>query len=156
MDTTISSDEGQQIVPMSILTPEAKRSVEPQPTVEIKSSPTILFRLSSLPTRVLQSFRVPRFSDRSLRLVFLTFIALIGITSFTIALIIGFAVLQFKDQCLLYASFDFHTLVTHESNWTVKIIPLSERFSLQSTCDFCTFYNVLHSLQWRSSSDDNE
>lgn len=141
MDTTIISEDGQQLVPLSILTPDGKHSIERTPTVEVKSQ-SLVSRLSSLPVHVLQSFRLPRFSDRTLHLVFLSFIGLIGITSFTIALLVGFSVLQFKDQCFLYATFDFRTLATDESNLTVRITPSSERFSPQSTCDFCTFYNV--------------
>ena len=102
----------------------------------------IVFRLLSPALTLLRSLRVPHFTDRTLRIIFLSFIALIGSTSFTIALIVGSSVVQFKQQCPLYASFQFQTVQTAESNLTVKIIPLSEKFTSQSTCDFCTFYNV--------------
>ena len=44
------------------------------------------------------------------------FITLIGITSFTIALIVGTSVVQFKQQCPLYASFNFDALNTNKSD----------------------------------------
>jgi hypothetical protein len=78
----------------------------------------------------------------SLRIIFLLFITLIGITSFTIALIVGSSIVKFKQQCPLYASFEYEIFQTIRSNWTIKIVPLTEKFSSQSTCDFCTFYNV--------------
>jgi hypothetical protein len=111
------------------------------PTSEIKQRKFFL-RLLSCPVQMLRSLHVPHFSDRSLRITFLLFITLIGLTSFTIALIVGSSIVQFKQQCPLYASFKFEILTTMGNNWTVRIIPLSERFSSQSTCDFCTFYNV--------------
>lgn len=83
-----------------------------------------------------------KYSDRPLRIIFLICIALIGIVSFSIALIIGSVFVQFKQQCLLYATFDYQLFITRDSNWTVRITPLTERFSSQSLCDFCTFFNV--------------
>jgi hypothetical protein len=45
------------------------------------------------------------------------------------AIFIGSNIVQFK----------FETLTTIESNWTIRIITLSERFNSQSTCDFCNY-----------------
>ncbi len=92
--------------------------------------------------QICRSIRFPNLSDRILRIIFLLFITFIGSTSFTIALIVGSTNVQFKHQCPLYATFQYQLLHTSTSNWTVKIIPLTEEFSSQSTCDFCTFYNV--------------
>ena len=93
---------------------------------------------------LLASFHLPHFSDRSLRLTFLFFVTLIGLTSFITALIVGSSFVQFRQQCPLYASFKFEIISsTNElSNITVRILPFSERYSSQSTCDFSTFYNV--------------
>jgi hypothetical protein len=147
METTMTNHDAQQLIPMSSLSPEpeenipvARDSNKPSST-EVKQE-TLVLRLFSLPVRILASLHVPRFSDETLRIIFLIFIALIGLSSFMVALIVGSTVVQFKDQCLLYATFQYQSFVTRESNWTVKIIPLTERFSPQSTCDFCTFYNV--------------
>ncbi|CAF1357912.1 unnamed protein product [Rotaria magnacalcarata] len=156
MDTTvINSEEQRQLVPMSslsqeknsneedtiIVTSETNDSMENETPKKIKEKLFIL-RLCSNLKQNLTSLQRPHLSDSTLRLIFLLLIALIGLTSFTIALIMGSTIVQFKHQCPLYASFTFQTFITSESNWTVKIIPLTEKFSSQSTCDFCTFYNV--------------
>lgn len=151
MNTSIAE---QQLIPMSALSPTNHHpqfsstqttSFENAPDViisEIKQQKKCLLRLCSYPMKLLRSIHPPHFSDRSLRITFLIFITLIGLTSFTMALIIASSMVQFKQQCPLYASFQFETLTTKESNWTVKINAPSARFSPQSTCDFCTFYNV--------------
>lgn len=141
----MTNHDAQQLIPMSSFSPEENttvaREINTPLTIELKQQ-TLVLRLFSFPVRILTSLHLPRFSDGTLRIIFLIFIALIGLSSFMVALIVGSTVVQFKDQCLLYATFHFQSFVTRESNWTVRIIPLSERFSPQSTCDFCTFYNV--------------
>jgi len=162
MNTSITKNDEQQLIPMCTLTKEDyskndniiitcettnfnnnnnNNEINKQTTSEIKQH-KFLLQLFSCPFQIFRSLHLPHFSDRGLRITFLLFITLIGLTSFTIALIIGSSIVQFKQQCLLYASFKFETLTTIESNWTVRIIPSSERFSSHSTCDFCTFYNV--------------
>jgi hypothetical protein len=139
MNTSITNNDEQQLIPMAILSPAVYLQNENQIIInsndiiksEIKQE-NFFKNLFSCPTNIF------RFSDRSLRITFLLFITFIGITSFTIALIIGSSTVQFKQQCPLYASFKY----IKESNSTIKIIPTSARFSSQSTCDFCTFYNV--------------
>jgi hypothetical protein len=151
MDTSITSDDEQQkLISMSALSPdrnskeeniiilhETKRALPS----EIKQQ-TFVLRICSWLTKIFTSLRLPHLSDRTLRTIFLLFIILIGLSSFTIALIVGSSVSHFKQQCVLYSSFKFQTFITLDSNWTVKIIPLTEKFSAQSTCDFCTFFNV--------------
>jgi hypothetical protein len=152
MDTTMTNtDEQQQLIHMSPLSPVENlndtnivlmreiNNIEKRTSPELKQ-PTFLFSLFSWPIEKLTSLHLPHLSDRLLRTIFLLFITLIGLTSFAIALIVGTSVVQFKQQCPLYASFKFQTFITSESNWTVKIS--SEEFGAQSTCDFCTFYNV--------------
>jgi len=143
MNTSLTTNDEQQLIPMYILSngDNQTNDINKQTKSEIKQQ-KFLLRLFSCPFQIFKSLHLPSFSDRSLRIIFLLFITLIGLTSFTMALIIGSSVVQFKQQCLLYASFKFETLVTMGSNWTVRIVPLSEKFSSQSTCDFCTFYNV--------------
>ncbi|CAF2654791.1 unnamed protein product [Rotaria sp. Silwood2] len=156
MDTTIinNEEEQQQLIPMSsvlqeknvnedtiIIICETNNNNEKQTSPNIKQQ-TFVLRLYSDYKNFLTSLKLPPLSDSTLRIIFLIFIALIGLTSFTVALIVGSSIVQFKQQCPLYASFKFQIFTTSESNWTTKIIPLSERFSSQSTCDFCTFYNV--------------
>jgi hypothetical protein len=128
MNTSITNNDEQQLIPMAILS--SLKNENPNKS-EIKQE-KISIRLFSCPENIF------RFSDRSLRITFLLFITLIGLTSFTMALIVGSSIVQFKQQCPLYASFKY----TKESNSTIKILPSSARFSPQSTCDFCTFYNV--------------
>jgi hypothetical protein len=145
MHTSITNNDGQQLIPMVTLSPAAYLKHE-NSIISYKSEikqEKFLLRLFSYPMNILRSLHTPHFSDRSLRITFLIFITLIGLTSFTMALIIGSSIVQFKQQCPLYASFKFETLTTKENNWTIKIIPSSARFSSQSTCDFCTFYNVI-------------
>ncbi|CAF0971616.1 unnamed protein product [Rotaria sordida] len=158
MDTTvINEEEQQQLVPIPPLSQEKNvtedtiiiicetnnnnNNMEKQASPNIKQQKFVL-RLYSNFKKDLTSLHLPHLSDSTLRIIFLIFIALIGLTSFIIALIVGSSIVQFKQQCPLYASFEFQIFITRESNWTTKIIPLSERFSSQSTCDFCTFYNV--------------
>jgi hypothetical protein len=153
MDTSITHNDEQQLIQMSVL-PSEDNAVIMRETTSLKDNEitnqtitdikqqTFVLRVFSWPIRILTSLHIPHFSDRSLRITFLLFITLIGLTSFTIALIVGSSVVQFKQQCPLYASFKIETLTTIGNNWTVKIVPLSEKFSPQSTCDFCTFYNV--------------
>ena len=131
----------QQLIPMTVFSPPP-HATDPAIQSAIKQQ-KFLLRLCSCPLSIFRSIHPPHFSDRSLRITFLLFITLIGLTSFTIALIIGSSVVQFKQQCPLYASFKFELLTTtKEHNWTVKINPLSVQFSSPSNCDFCTFYNV--------------
>ena len=142
----MTNHDAQQLIPMSSLSsPEENITVAHETdkplATELKQQ-TFVLRLFSFPIRILTSLRLPHFSDGTLRIIFLVFIGLIGLSSFTVALIVGSTVVQFKDQCLLYATFRYQTLITRESNWTVSILPLTEQFSPQSTCDFCTFYNV--------------
>ncbi|CAF0777264.1 unnamed protein product [Rotaria sp. Silwood1] len=166
MDTTvINNEEQQQLIPMSSLLQEKNvnedniiiicetnnnnnsnnnnnnNNIEKQMSSN-NIQQIFVLRFYSDFKKFLTSLKLPHLSDNSLRITFLIFIALIGLTSFTIALIVGSSIVQFKQQCPLYASFKFQIFITSESNWTTKIIPLSERFSSQSTCDFCTFYNV--------------
>jgi hypothetical protein len=155
MDMNIKNhDEQQQLIPMSSFSPEknsnddditilceTNNNLDTQTSTEIKQQ-TCFLRFCSWTTKILPSLHLLHLSDNTLRIIFLIFITLIGLTSFTIALIVGSSIVQFKQQCPLYATFKFRTLIISESNWTVKIIPLSERFSSQSTCDYCTFYNV--------------
>lgn len=153
-DTSIKiGDEQQQLIPMISLSSgktlnddddihvmcETDNNLDTPTSTEIKQQ-TFVLRFCSSIMKILKSLH--HLSDHTLRIIFLFFIILIGITSFTIALIVGSSTVQFKQQCLLYASFKFQTIITNESNWTVKIVPLSEKFSSQSTCDYCTFYNV--------------
>lgn len=98
--------------------------------------------LLTSPVRGLKSIHIPHFSDRCLRTAFLLFITFIAITSFTVALIIGSTTVHFQHQCLFYASFKYELLQTIQSELTIKILPLSDKFSSQSTCDFYTFCNV--------------
>jgi hypothetical protein len=135
--TVLINEEQQQLIQMSSLSTEKNNNIENEQSIKIKQQ-TLIRRLLSH----LRSLHLPHLTDRILRIIFLLFITLIGITSFTIALIIGSSIVHFKHQCPLYASFQFQIFKTIESNWTVKILPLSEKFSSQSTCDFCTFYNV--------------
>jgi len=135
--TVLINEEQQQLIQMSSLSTEKSNNIENEQSIKIKQQ-TLIRRLFSH----LQSLHLPHLNDRILRIIFLLFITLIGITSFTIALIVGSSVAHFKHQCPLYSSFQFQIFQTIESNWTVKILPLSEKFSSQSTCDFCTFYNV--------------
>jgi hypothetical protein len=149
--TVISNDEQQRLISISSLSTEktfnkdiiseTNKNIENQLSTETKQQ-TLIGRLFSRLIKIFRSLHLPHLSDRILRLIFLLFITLIGFTSFTVALIVGSSIVEFKQQCPLYASFQFQISQTPESNWTVKIIPLSERFSSQSTCDFCTFYNV--------------
>jgi hypothetical protein len=155
MDITITNNDEQQLIPMSPLSPDKKlkedniiiihettnKKLEKAIPAEIKQQ-IFALRLCSWLRKIFSSLHLPHLSDNILRTIFLVFIVLIGLTSFTIALIIGSSVANFKQQCVLYSSFKFQTFITFESNWTVKIIPLTERFSAQSTCDFCTFFNV--------------
>lgn len=142
-------EEQQQLIPMFPLSAEKTSADETTVTIE-QATPTSReagprARLRRAYTRLAQlrrSLHLPHLSDNNLRIVFLFFITLIGLTSFTIALIVGSSIVQFKQQCPLYASFKFQTFAHTPTNWTVRIIPLTERFSSQSTCDFCTFYNV--------------
>jgi hypothetical protein len=115
--------------------------IKPQTKTDIQQQ-TFVLRLFSWPIHILTSLHIPHFTDRSLRITFLLFITLIGLTSFTIALIVGSSVVQFKHQCPLYASFKFESLKPIGNNWTLKITPSSEIYASQSICDFCTFYNV--------------
>ncbi|CAF2514220.1 unnamed protein product [Rotaria sp. Silwood2] len=159
MDTTITNNGEQQLIQMSALLSEKylkenrivtmcdtinsnNNEIQKLTLSKIKQRPSFLC-LISRPMQILTSLHTPHFSDRSLRITFLLFTTLIGIISFTTALIVGSSTVQFKQQCPLYASFQFKTISTTTSNWTIRIIPSSERFSSQSTCDFCTFYNVV-------------
>jgi hypothetical protein len=159
MDTIISNNDQQQLIQMSALSFEEypkddnnvlmrettnlnNNEVKNRTASEIKQQ-TFVLRLFAWPIQRLTSLHLPHFSDRNLRVIFLLFITLIGLTSFTVALIVGTSIVQFKQQCPLYASFNFESLSTSESNWTIRIKPTSEKFSSQSMCDFCTFYNVL-------------
>ena len=156
MSTTVADHEEQrqQLIPMSILSQgnnvnendtniicETDNNLEKSTTSDAQQQ-TFILRLYSRLRTALISLQFPHLSDNTLRITFLLFITLIGLTSFTVALTIGSSVVQFKQQCPLYASFKFQTIITNGSNWRIKIIPLSERFSPQTTCDFCTFYNV--------------
>ena len=148
MNTSFSE---QQLIPMSAFSPTNLNHSQFSSTQTTSfSNPDVIIsemkeEKQNFLLRLCSLFRLihpPHFSDRSLRITFLLFITLIGLTSFTMTLIIGSSIVQFKQQCPLYASFKFETLTTKESNWTVKINAPSARFSPQSTCDFCTFYNV--------------
>ncbi|CAF3471328.1 unnamed protein product [Rotaria sp. Silwood1] len=158
MNTTISNDDEQQIIPLSALSSE-KNSKEnhiasmyetissnnnkiQKLTISETQQRTSVLHLIAWPIRILTSLRTTHFSDHNLRIAFLLFIMLIGITSFTTALIVGSSTVQFKQQCPLYASFKFKILNTTTHNWTIRIVPSSEKFSSQSICDFCTFYNI--------------
>ncbi|CAF1398234.1 unnamed protein product [Adineta steineri] len=157
MDTNIrNNEEQQQLIPMYPLSKEKNSkddddniitlcetngNTEKHMTTETKQ-PILILRIYTWLVKNLRSIHLPHLSDKNLRIVFLIFIILIGLTSFTIALIVGSSIVQFKQQCPLYASFKFQTFVNSHANWTIKIIPLTEKFSSQSTCDFCTFYNV--------------
>ncbi|CAF0897254.1 unnamed protein product [Adineta ricciae] len=159
MDTSITNNDEQQLIQMSALSPEKlaqeekvvivrekpttiiTTDVKPPTKAELKQQ-TFVLRLFSWPLHLLTSCHIPHFSDRSLRLTFLLFITLIGLTSFTIALIVGSTVVQFKQQCPLYATFNFEKLTKLNENWLLKLNPASEIFSSPSTCDFCTFSNV--------------
>ncbi|CAF1184785.1 unnamed protein product [Rotaria sordida] len=158
MDTTITNNDEQQFIQMSALSSEKyskknhnvniceitnlnNNEIQITTISKIKQR-NFFLHLISWPIRFFTSLHIPHFSDRSLRIIFLLFITLIGITSFTTSLIVGSSTVQFHQQCPLYASFKFKRLSTTTSNWTIRIIPSSERFSSQSTCDFCTFYNV--------------
>jgi hypothetical protein len=156
MDVTVLKDDDQhQLIRMSSLSTEKTfdenliSKINTNNTENELSTQTqqqqqqiLILRLFSWLRKFFRSFHLPHLSDRILRLIFLLFITLIGITSFTIALLIGSSMLRFKQQCPLYASFQYKIFQTIHSNWTVRILPLSEKFSSQSTCDFCTFYNV--------------
>ncbi|CAF0842010.1 unnamed protein product [Adineta steineri] len=153
MDTSIATNDEQQLIQMSALSPEENpvimretinlnnNEIKEQTKAEIKQQ-TFVLRLFSWPIRILTSIHIPHFSDHGLRVTFLLFITLIGLTSFTSALIIGSSVVQFKQQCPLYASFKFESVTKLDNNYTVRLVQNSERFSPPSTCDFCTFYNV--------------
>ncbi|CAF1575401.1 unnamed protein product [Adineta ricciae] len=147
-------DEQRQLIPMSPLSPtitsneddiivlcESNHIDDNQPSAETIPQ-TFILRFYTRLVQIISSIHLPHLSDNNLRIVFLLFITLIGLTSFTIALIVGSSIVQFKQQCPLYASFKFQTFAHTPTNWTIKIIPLTEKFSSQSTCDFCTFYNV--------------
>ncbi|UJR37416.1 hypothetical protein I4U23_030120 [Adineta vaga] len=150
-------DEEQQLIPMSPLSSNKTSNKDDniivicesnhiadndnQSSIETKQQ-TFIQRYYSRLIQIISSIHLPHLSDNNLRIVFLLFITLIGLTSFTIALIVGSSIVQFKQQCPLYATFKFQTFINSPANWTIKIIPLTERFSSQSTCDFCTFYNV--------------
>jgi len=136
--TVLINDEQQQLIQMSLLSTEKSNNIEQELLTKTKQQ-TLIQRLFLWLRKPFKSLHL---TDRILRIIFLLFITLIGITSFTIALIVGSSVAHFKHQCPLYSSFQFQIFQTIESNWTVKILPLSEKFSSQSTCDFCTFYNV--------------
>lgn len=133
----------QQLIPLSVISTSNSQINNPDVIIsEMKQQKKFFLRLCSCPLNLLRAIHFPHFSDRSLRITFLFFITFIGLTSFTMALIIGSSIVQFKQQCPLYASFKYEILTTKESNWTVKIHIPSARFPPQSTCDFCTFYNV--------------
>ena len=155
-ETIANHDEQRQLIPMSSISSEKIINDEsilisseidqpnnnhPFPT-ETETQATLLQRLHSYFYRIYQSIHAPHLSDRLLRFIFLLLITVIGFASFTIALIVGSSIVRFKHQCPLYASFTYQIQPTSLSNWTVKIIPLTEKFSSQSTCDFCTFFNV--------------
>ncbi len=137
MNTSITTNDDQQLIPMCILSIENNKQ-----TISEIDQQKYPLRLFSCPIQILRSLHHPNFSDRSLRITFLIFITFIGLTSFTISLIIGSSIVQFKQQCPLYASFKFETSTSNESNWIIRIISSSEKFGSQSICDFCTFYNV--------------
>lgn len=142
INTSETNNDEQQLIPMYRLPINGEiDDMNKQIQSEIKEQ-KFLLKILLCPFQIFRSFHFPRFSDRSLRITFLLFITLIGLTSFGMALIVGSSIVQFKQQCPLYATFKFHTFITTDSNWTIRIVPLSERFSSQSTCDFCTFYNV--------------
>jgi hypothetical protein len=146
MDITVINNDEQKLMQMSSVSTEItfnenNNNIENQLSTETKQQ-TFTIRLFSRLRKTLSSIHLPHLSDKILRMIFLLFITLIGSTSFTIAILVGSSIVQFKQQCPLYASFQFQLFQTSESNWTVKIIPLSERFSSQSICDFCTFSNV--------------
>lgn len=147
MDTNATSDdEEKQLEQISneetnIMIHTSENNVEQEISVETGKQRLIL-RLYSNLSSFLTSIQAPHLSDTVLRRIFLLLILLIGVTGFMIALIVGSSIVQFKQQCPLFASFKFKIFTTPETNWTIKIIPLSEKFSSQSTCDFCTFYNV--------------
>ncbi len=151
-----NNDEQQQLIPMYSISTERTLNEDNilimsetnnnnnnnnEKNLSTEQQRLIIRLLTQLQTRF-NSIHLPHLSDRILRIIFLLFITLIGLTSFTISLIVGSSILKFKHQCPLYASFQYQITHTRESNWTVKIIPLTEKFSSQSTCDFCTFYNV--------------
>ncbi|UJR08819.1 hypothetical protein I4U23_013074 [Adineta vaga] len=159
MDTSITNNDEQQLIQMSALSPE--KLVQDENNVIMRETPTItngkkptteaelkqqvfILRIFSWPIQLLTSCHIPHFSDHSLRLTFLLFITLIGLTSFTIALIVGTSVVQFKQQCPLYASFQFKydTLTRIKNSSTLKVLLTGETYGSQSTCDFCTFSNV--------------
>lgn len=150
-ETTANQDEQRQLIAMSSISSEKTEQIlivsEGNNPIEnhlpIRNERQVfLQRLRCRFNQISQSIHFPHLSDRCLRIIFLLFITLIGFTSFTIALIVGSSIVRFKHQCPLYASFTYQLQTTTTSNWTVKIIPLTEKFSSQSTCDFCTFFNV--------------
>lgn len=139
----IKSNDNQQLIPLSSLKSEKDNNTNVSIHI-IASSNTKSsnFFMRLYPIRMLKSIRIPTFSDVNLRRIFLLLITFIGLTSFTIALIVGSSTEKFKQQCPLYATFKFQISSTALSNFTVKILPLSEKFSSQSICDFGTFFNV--------------
>lgn len=84
-----------------------------------------------------------QFSNENLRIVFLFLIGFIGLISFTVALIIGSAYVQFQRKCFLYAKFRFMLINDQSKNLTIRLDLQTSEFSSASTCDFCTFFNVL-------------
>jgi hypothetical protein len=110
---------------------------------ESKSATFLSSLFSFVPSQTFTFVHLLSLSHRTLRCTFIVFILLIGLTSFTSALITGSIFLQFKQKCSLFASFKFDLISTHDNNWTIRIAPLSEKFTSQVLCDFCTFYNVL-------------
>lgn len=144
LDRTI--DDHQQLIPMSSIVQDIAtlndNHVNTTSQTDMNNSNERDDDFLSRLLRVFNSIHLPILSDRLLRIIFLLFITFIGLTSFTIALVIGSSLVQFKHQCPLYASFKYQLFTTYESNWTIKINPLTEKFSSQSTCDFCTFSNV--------------
>lgn len=152
MDKTVRyNDDQQQLIRMSTLPTEksfneeialeTNNKIEEEISTENQQQ-TFVQRLSQSIRNFFKSFPRPHLTDRLLRIIFLLFIIAIGTTSFIIALIVGSSIVKFKQQCPLYASFQYEIARTIYSNWTIKIIPLTEKFSSQATCDFCTFYNV--------------
>lgn len=153
-ETTANHDEQRQLIPMSsissekiineeqiLITSEINNQIEND--LPIRTGPQqFVQRLRLQFNQIYHSIHLPHLSDRCLRIIFLLLITLIGCTSFTIALIVGSSIVRFKHQCPLYASFTYQIQNTTSSNWTVKVVPLTEKFSSQSTCDFCTFFNV--------------
>lgn len=132
MDITISNENAEE------------ENFLPAQSFSLRNSEEIISKQRPVcPKKTCLNFsRLLKFSDRTLRLIFLIFIVFIGVTSFSTALMVGSTFFQFKQQCLLYATFQYQSVVTQESNWTIRIVPLTERFSSQSACDFCTFFNV--------------